>query len=152
LVAGAAPLFEYVMVYVSSPPGTAVVGHAVFDTWRIAQLTVIDTVVVVPVPPLVDVKLAVLVIVAPHATVDVGLVTWSLIVEPAGNVNVPVVLGDVPQLSTCGFVPLMPHEMPLGIELPAVSSVHVRPPALGRLSVSVTPVASPAPVFDNVTV
>ena len=32
LVAAAGPVFEKEMVYVSRPPGTAVVGHAVFET------------------------------------------------------------------------------------------------------------------------
>jgi hypothetical protein len=55
LVAGAAPLFEYEIVYVSNPPGTAVVGHAVFETCRTAQFTVIVTDADDPVPPFEDV-------------------------------------------------------------------------------------------------
>src|SRR5438045_1122420 len=101
--------------------------------------------VVVP-PPFDDVNVAVLFSGdTAHVAEVVGLVTCSLIVEPAGSVKVPVLLGDVPQLRTCGFVPWTAHVMPAGMLLPAASRLHVTPGAEGKLSVSVTLYASPGP-------
>src|SRR5438067_113904 len=105
-----------------------------------------------PVPPFEELKLAVFVIVAPHVAVDVGLVTCRINVVPAGKVNALFVDGVLPQVSDCGEPVVTAQEIPLGIVLPAASSVQVKPGADGEVSLSVPPVASALPEFASVTV
>ena len=153
-MASPAPVLLSVTVKPICSPAVTVALSAVLLIVRCGQLTVMVTDALLPLPPFCDVKLAVLVSVCvPHVAAVVGLVTWSLSVAPAARLNVPVVFGLVPQLSDWfGAVPETAHEMPLGIELPAASSDQLTPGAPGRLSVRVTPVAVPVPLFVSVTV
>src|SRR5438552_4459910 len=104
-----------------------------------------------PLSPLVDPNVAVLWSV-PQDPPVVALTTCSVMVAPAASVKVPVVAGSVPQLKvSVGGEPPTAHAMPLGIEVPVPESDQLMPVPAGRLSDSVTPVASPAPVLLSVT-
>jgi hypothetical protein len=150
-VASPAPEFDNVTLKPICSPAFTGDLSAVFVRFRFGQLTVMLA-VFVPVPPFEEPKLAVLLSGDDAHVADVvGLVTWRMSEVPALSVNVPLVLGDVPQLNVCGFVALTAHEMPVGIVLPAASSVQCTPLAEGNVSDRVTPVASPAPEFDSVT-
>jgi len=151
-VASPAPVLLSVTVKPIDSPALTVPLSAVLVIDRFGQLTVVDAVGVVPLPSLPVLNVAVLLYV-PQLPEVVPLTTCSTNVFPAPSVNEPVVLGDVPQLNTCGVAFVIPHEMPVGIEVPPEALLSIDqliPVPPGRVSDNVTPVASPAPLLASV--
>ena len=72
----------------------------------------------------------------PQLAEVVGLVMWTCLLAPAAR---------VPQLQVS-----VPAAIEQPVSLPAASMVQLRPALVGRLSVSVTPVALPAPLLVTV--
>ena len=86
---------------------------------------VMSTGPMLPVPPFVEPKVAVLWSV-PQLPPVVGEVTCNVMVAPAAKVKVPVVAGLVPQLKVwVGGDPLTAHAMPEGIEVPVGAAPQI---------------------------
>jgi hypothetical protein len=137
-VAFPVPMLEIVTTNPAVSPGLIEAASAVLVTRTSGQFTVIDVLPEDPFPPLELLYVAVLLTVPQVADV-VGEVIWTVVelpdaIDVDGHVRIP------PPMVQALTQPVWP------------AIVQVRPPLVGRVSLSVTPVAVAGPAFETVIV